>query len=228
MTKYSALIISDDLQLQASIKMALAPLDFEAVVVTVTENGLYKTIEGAPDFVFLDIAMLTWDGWQICQVIHEMTDASLIVISEYDDEADMVRGLELGADAFLVKPLSKVELRARVKAISRRVRPYGNKLDTTIVERNGLIIDRKKHLISYQGQSIRLSETEYSLLTCLVKYRRTTVPLEHLYAQGWGSEYGVDESKVHLYISYLRKKLDACGMSADLIHNEYGIGYRFD
>lgn len=227
---YRILVIDDDLALLDIISEALRLLDFEVEVAADGKAGLQKVFDAKPDLVILDIMMPSLDGWQTCEQIRLMSDVPIIIISALGTDEDMTKGLSLGADAYVTKPVSLAELEARVLAVLRRSYKYAesDRSFGTILAHRGLRVDLDRHQVDYQGWVISLSPTEYDLLVCLLKHKEKTLPFDFLLAQVWGREHRKDVSTLRLYISYLRKRLKQYGISSDMIHSEWGFGYRFD
>jgi DNA-binding response OmpR family regulator len=151
------------------------------------------------------------------------------MLTALGSEENVVKGLELGADDYLVKPVTMKELGARVKALLRRA--YGNNGSPTeiskIIQHEGLVIDFDKHEVTLRDNRIDLSPTEFKLLSCLVKHKGRVLPHDFLLTQVWGPEYAGELDHLRLYISYLRKKIEKNPSKPELIQNEWGVGYRF-
>lgn len=225
---YRILVIDDDKILSTVITETLLMLGFEVEVASNGLEGLRKVFEIRPDLILLDILMPDLDGWRACEQIRLLSNVPVIIISSLSSDEDVVKGLNMGADDYIVKPLSLTLLKARVTAMLRRRYDYTQYTFKTILEHKGLKVDLNSHRISYFGKNISLSPTEYQLLTCLLKYKEKALPFGFLLAQVWGHEYRNDINRLQLYISYLRKRLKECGVPADMIHTEWGFGYRFD
>lgn len=227
-TKHRILVIDDDLHLPDIFKEALESINCVVDIAYNARDGLRSTYDARPDLILLDIMMPEMDGWEVCQRIRQMTNVPIIMVTALGDDDDIVKGLDMGADDYLVKPVPINELKARVVSLLRRAHNETTNSFAPIQEHAGLIIDHNLRAVIYEGTRISLSRTEFDLLACLFKYRKQTLTFEFLLTQIWGTEYKDDVGRVRLYISYLRKKLKTHGLPADMIHNEWGIGYRFD
>ncbi|HMQ50903.1 MAG TPA: response regulator transcription factor [Anaerolineae bacterium] len=226
---YKLLIIDDDVQLCELLQLMLAKMDFEVEIAHDAVTGLRKAYTLKPNAIVLDIMMPGMDGWQTCQRFREMTDVPIIMLTALGAEDEVIKGLNLGADDYLVKPVTADELGARVKALLRRV----SRSDSSsthrepILTQGNLIIDLDKYEVTVDGQRVDLSPTEFKLLSVLAKYKGRVLPHEFLLTEVWGAEYVGEIDYLRLYVSYLRRKLEKDPSNPDLIQNEWGVGYRF-
>ncbi|MEM7033034.1 MAG: response regulator transcription factor [Chloroflexota bacterium] len=227
--KHRILVIDDDLILQQNLADILRSLGYEVDVAGKAVEGLQKAYGSKPDLIILDVMLPGMDGWEICKRFREMTEIPIIFLTALGSEEDIVKGLELGGDDYLVKPVTMKELGARVKALLRRA--YSNNGTTTeiskVIQHEGLVIDFDKHEVMLNSSRIDLSPTEFKLLSCLVKHKGRVLPHDFLLSQVWGQEYSGELDHLRLYISYLRKKIEADPSKPELIQNEWGVGYRF-
>ena len=223
------LVIDDDQDLQASLNDMLENLGYEVYVAGTAVEGLQSAYKNKPDMIILDLMLPGMDGWETCQRFREMSDVPIMMLTALGSEDNIVRGLELGADEYLVKPVTMRELGARVKALLRRA--YNGSIEKADdnhkrLEYGDLIIDLDKHEVTRSHQRIDLTPTEFKLLTCLVKHQGRVLPHDFLLTQVWGPEYVGELDHLRLYISYLRRKIEKT-KKPELIQNEWGVGYRF-
>lgn len=227
--KHQILVIDDDLTLQQSLVDILSTFGYEVEVASKAAEGLQKAYNTKPDLIILDVMLPGMDGWEICKRFREMTDIPIIFLTALGSEEDVVKGLNLGGDDYLVKPVTMKVLEARVKALLRRA--YSGNGATTeiskIIQHEGLVIDFDKHEVLLRGKRIDLSPTEFKLLSCLVRHKGRVLPHDFLLKQVWGQEYTGELDHLRLYISYLRKKIELDPSNPELIQNEWGVGYRF-
>ncbi len=185
-----------------------------------TEPGLE-----APDLIILDLNLPGINGFELCRRFRteEMTRRTpIIVLTARSEEADKVRGLDLGADDYMTKPFSVRELVARVRAALRR---SGFEAQSPKLYDDGLLrIDYGDFAVACQGQSIKLTRKEFALLSILSRNQGRVVPREQLLDQVWGLEYYGEARTLDVHISGLRKKLGGCGACIETV---IGIGYRF-
>jgi two-component system KDP operon response regulator KdpE len=144
-----------------------------------------------------------------------------------NDEADRIRGLDLGADDYVTKPFSPRELLSRIRAVLRRVEPAKGSMEEPLVIDQDLQIDFPRRTVIARGEHIKLRPTEYRLLLHLVENAGWIVPQETLLSKVWGPEYRDDNQLLRLYITYLRKKIEPDPATPKYILTERGVGYQF-
>lgn len=190
-------------------------------------EGLKALFASRPDVVVLDVLMPTMDGWVVCQRIREMTDVPVIMLTSLNRDEDVVKGLELGADDFVSKPVSPRQLIARVRAVLRRARSPAATEEAFTYDDGVLLIDVAQHLVRLEGQPVELSPTEFRLLVALAEAPGRVHPYGALLSRVWGSEYVDDIDFLRVYIWRLRKKLERDPERPIRILTERGFGYRF-
>ncbi len=228
--KPKVLFIDDDLDLSELIKLMLTKMKFEIETANNGIDGLKRAYGFRPDVIVLDVMMPDMDGWQTCKRFREMTDVPIIMLTALGSQEEVIKGLNLGADDYLVKPITADELAARIRAVLRRVSrsdSNGGKKAEPILSQGGLVVDTDKYEVTLDGNRVDLSPTEFKLLSVLMKYKGRVLPHEFLLTEVWGSEYVGEIDYLRLYISYLRRKLEKDPANPTLIHNEWGVGYRF-
>ncbi|HEU4759152.1 MAG TPA: response regulator transcription factor [Dehalococcoidia bacterium] len=197
------------------------------VVAAKNADEAFELIEAhAPDLILLDIVLPGTDGFQICQEVRRFSDVPIIMLTARDSEVDKVRGLEMGADDYVTKPFSHLELLARVRAVLRR---YQSQLPAVgeIFESGDLRIDYGSRQVAVRGQSVRLTPTEYSLLFHLTRNAGRVLPHHTLLAKVWGREYVDEIDYLKVYIRRLRQKLEGDPETIGRIVSERGVGYKF-
>jgi two-component system KDP operon response regulator KdpE len=180
--------------------------------------------------VILDIMLPDMDGWQTCRRFREMSDVPIIMLTALGSEENVVEGLNLGADDYIVKPVTADELVARIRALLRRASRSTTGSSNgrePILTYDHLVIDFDKHEVTAEGKRVDLSPTEFRLLSVLSRHRGRVLPHEFLLSEVWGPEYVGEVDYLRLYISYLRRKIEKDPSDPSLIHNEWGVGYRF-
>ncbi|GIK38868.1 MAG: DNA-binding response regulator [Chloroflexota bacterium] len=224
------LVIEDDMAFSNALRLILTKSGFQVHVAHNALVGLQKAFTVNPDAVILDIMLPDLDGWQICSRLKETSNIPIIMLTAFGSEENVVKGLNLGADGYIIKPVTAQELVARITAILRRV-PRLNGKDSNDRKRiftyDNLVVDYERHQVTVGGKSIYLSPTEFRLLSVLIQYQGHTLPHDFLLREVWGSEYMSEMDCLRLYISYLRRKIETDPNKPSLIYNEWGIGYRF-
>jgi DNA-binding response OmpR family regulator len=190
------------------------------------EGGLKLIEQDPPDLVLLDINLPGMDGFEACQEIRRICDVPIVMVSARDNEVDKVRGLEMGADDYITKPFSHLELLARVRAVLRR---YQSQLPTVgeVFESGDLRIDFASRTVTVRGEIVRLTPTEYSLLFHLTRNVGRVLPHHTLLAKVWGREYTDEIDYLKVYIRRLRQKLEGDPETVGRIISERGVGYKF-
>ena len=218
------LIIEDDHSLANLIRWQLEREAFDAQTATCAADGLAQVSEWHPDLVLLDIMMPEMDGWTVCQRIREISDVPVIFITALGAEKDVVRGLQLGADGYIVKPFGTKELVARIQAVLRRHQPH---LPREHTYANGrLFVNLDTHQITVNGKDVELTPIEFKLLACLVEQEGRVLTHRFLLNQVWGPDYEDDRQYLKLYIWYLRQKIEDDPTDPKLILTQRGVGYR--
>lgn len=227
------LLIEDDVALSETLSYMLAKKGFQVEVAQDAKAGLKTAYEVQPDAIILDVMLPDMDGWETCSRFREMSDVPIIMLTALGSEKDIVKGLNLGADDYIVKPVTAEELAARVNALLRRVSRTnvsskgsgsGNRRVLTC---DYLTIDFDKHEVTVDDKRVDLSPTEFRLLSVMARHQGRMLPHEFLLNEVWGQEYIGEIDYLRLYVSYLRRKIEKDPSKPSLIHNEWGIGYRF-
>ncbi|RMF38430.1 MAG: DNA-binding response regulator [Chloroflexi bacterium] len=167
------------------------------------------------------------DGWTVCERLRELSDVPIIFVTAIGKEADIVRGLEMGADDYLVKPFSPRELLARIEAVLRRARQGGGTGIEARVYKNGpLTVDLESREVRVNGKPVDLTPIEFKLLSALIRNEGKVLTHRFLLSQVWGPAYEEERQYLKLYIWYLRQKIEEDPSHPKLIITERGVGYR--
>ena len=227
MSQPTILLADDD---ELIVDVLRNQLEREGYAVAVAADGLQavalaRTVQ--PDLVLLDVMMPGLLGWDVCREIRRFSDAPILMLSARGEEMDRILGLELGADDYIVKPFSFRELVARIRANLRRMSVERSPVDAEPVEWMGAIqLDRKRHLVSRNGQDVNLTKREYDLLLALVDGDGSVMSRDTLLDQVWGEEWVGDSRTVDVHIRWLREKLESDPGQPRLILTVRGSGYR--
>jgi two-component system KDP operon response regulator KdpE len=178
-----------------------------------------------PDIIILDLALPDQNGLDVLREIRQFSDTGVIVVTANQDELEKVKGLELGADDYVLKPFSHTEMLARVKAVLRRTHLPQLKRDEGILTLPGLIIDfAERRLVLDGGEEMFLTPVEWNLLYHLGRNRGRVIPYTTLAEKVWGTEY-VTQSAIKAAVYRLRQKLNDDGRFPKFIRSHPGIGY---
>lgn len=220
------LVVEDEEDLRDIIIYNLDREGYQTIGVETGEQGLEQAMSAKPDIVILDLMLPGMNGLDVCKQIKQnlnTQDISIIIVSAKGEEADIVSGLELGADDYLAKPFSPRILLARVRALLRRSK-QGDNEDVSSLVIEGLTIDAKKFQLSIDGASICLTKSEFSILHYLASHRGWVFTRYQIVDAIRGDEHVVTERAIDVQVAGLRKKL---GNHAKLIETVRGVGYRF-
>lgn len=224
----SLVLLVDDSPLDR--KLARHVLEHEGLTVAEARDGheaLRSFFELRPDLVVLDVLMPSLDGWLVCSRIRELAATPIIMLTSLDREEEMIRGLDLGADDFLSKPVSPRHLAARVRAVLRRIAAPEAPGETVRYDDGDLQIDEARHVVRCRGAVVDLTPTEFRLLVALARSPGAVQGYATLLSTVWGPEYVDDRDFLRVYIWRLRKKLEANPAEPCWLLTERGFGYRF-
>ncbi|MDY6874605.1 MAG: response regulator transcription factor [Chloroflexota bacterium] len=217
------LVIEDDDALARLMRLQLERAAYQVTVCRDGQSALQEVHKSEPDLILLDILLPDTDGWAVCEHLQKVTDTPIIFTTALGAERDVARGLELGADDYIIKPFSYKELLTRVKAALHRARRAASQ--KTIYENNRLYVDLETRTVKVNGEHIFLTPLEYKLLAALVKDAGHIISHTTLLRRVWGLQYEDRRQYLKLYIWYLRQKIEANPSSPALILTERGAGY---
>lgn len=222
-----ALVIDDNAADRRLLRDALEHAGYAVEEAADGPAGLKLLFSSRPEVVVLDVLMPGMDGWAVCQRIREIADVPIIMLTSLNQPDEVVKGLELGADDFVSKPVSPKELIARVRAVLRRARAPVTAQDTFRYDDGSLMIDVAQHLVRLDGEPVELSPTEFRLLVALAGAPGRVHDYSALLRRVWGDEYVDDIDFLRVYVWRLRKKLEKDPERPTRILTERGFGYRF-
>jgi len=223
------LVVEDNQQAVRDISFCLQVRYPEVIVVSVADGpkGIEMVETESPDLVMVDSSLPDIDTPDLVSKIREFSDVPLIILSEAETDMDRARGLEAGADEYVTKPFSPIELLARVRALLRRTQGIGFKPERLISIGSELTINFTTREIFLSSNRVKLTPIEYNLLSELVRNSGRVLTHSTLLERVWGSEYANDYSFVKKYIYRLRCKLEPDASKPQILLTERGIGYRF-
>ncbi|HRE47890.1 MAG TPA: response regulator transcription factor [Aggregatilineales bacterium] len=221
------LIIDDEEFTVNLIAHLLEKKGYEVIRAYRAEDGLRKAYRSHPDLVLLDIMMPEMDGFEVCRRLRELSDVPIIFITAKSDVKDVVKGLELGADDYIVKPFENEELIARIRAHLRRSpSPAGAE---EIVFNNGEFrVNFLNRELRVRNKEIHLTPKEFNLLSVLVRNTGRVLTRIELVREAWGPNFSEAVDSLKLYIHYLRQKIEDDPQHPQYILTSRGVGYRFN
>jgi len=181
----------------------------------------------SPDVVILDIGLPDMDGYQVLREIRRFSDVPVLMLTVRGEDTDVARGLELGADDYITKPFSHIELIARVQAVLRRVQGLPVSEEERPFISGKLSIDFSRNEVLLDGKLVKLTSTERKLLYYLIRNEGRILSHESLLTKIWGNTYVDARDLLRVHIQHLRQKLEDSAESPSIIVTEHGMGYKF-
>ena len=218
------LVVDDEPRYLRLLEANLRTEGFEVVSANDGEEAIEKFTSNPADLIMLDVMMPKLDGFSTCQRIRQFSSVPIIMLTAKGEEQDRVKGLDMGADDYLVKPFSIGELLARVRAVLRRVQPLQSNQTREFTHGN-LRVDQARAEVWRGDQQIFLSATEYRLLLQFSHNLGTVVSAEELLTSVWGSEYIADKEILWVTIARLRQKVEDDSHAPRHIVTRSGLGY---
>jgi len=224
------LLIDDDTDLLQLASHIFKSAGAQVITARDGPEGIGKILTHRPNLILLDILLPGINGFEVCKIIRQISNAPLIMLTASNLERNLVRALELGADDFVEKPFGVAVLLARVKALLRRSgRGFENENATAFNYNDGrLATDSERNQILINGKRVKSGPTEFRLLTYLMRNVGKALTYNQLLAHVWGDEYRGNVDIVHVYISKLRRKIEENPKKPRYIRVVHGVGYIFE
>jgi len=217
------LIAEDDRSVRESLARAMRLEGYEVVTANDGAAALESIRAAPPDIAVLDVSMPSVDGLTVCRVLRsEWSTLPILMLTARTEPSDRVAGLDAGADDYVTKPFDLGELFARLRALTRRLRP--DEQAGSHLELGDLVIDPSGRTVSRAGRQLELSKTEFDLLELLVCNAGIVLDHTTIYERIWNYDFGPDSKNLAVYIGYLRRKTEEGG-APRLIHTVRGVGY---
>ena len=226
MNEPRVLVIDDDDDIRGLVVELLQRAGLRVDQAADGRAGLRAFHQSPADLILLDVSMPELDGWETLERIRDLSDVPVMMLTARGAELERVRGLQAGADDYMVKPFGRQELIARVQALLRRARSSGDVRQDNYTD-DRLTIDFAQRAVTYGGREVALTPLEFKLLSAFVRHPRQVLAREQLLELVWGDSYGVSGDQVKLYVGYLRRKLDPGSPDAVPIETVRGFGYRY-
>jgi len=228
--KKRILVIEDEPSLSMAIRDELEFEGFEASVVEDGVVGLNRIVNDAPDLVVLDLMLPGRSGFEICREVRKQgLNTPIIMLTARAQEVDRIRGLELGADDYVVKPFSLAELVARIRAVLRRVEMQDHACEESQVLHVGeLRLDVRKQEVFKGGRRIELTHKEFQLLEFLLRHTGEVISRDEFLSRVWGEEIYVTPRNVDTHMASLRRKIEDDADHPRYILSVRGAGYKLN
>lgn len=215
------LIIEDEKKLIDILKRALIGQHYTVDTAEDGEEGLRKALKNNYSLIILDLMLPKKDGMEVCEELRShQIHTPVIILTARGVVEDRIKGLDIGADDYLLKPFEMEELFARIRAVLRR-----RKTSDSLIRKVGdLIMDSKAHEVSRAGKKIALTPKEYKILDTLLRHSGEALTRRQLISEAWGPDFKEENYELNVHIKYLRNKIDK-GYPKALIHTVRGVGY---
>jgi DNA-binding response OmpR family regulator len=219
----SLLLVEDDPAIRSALMRSLHELGHAVNAVSSGMAALAGAVEQKPDVVLLDLGLPDIDGADVLSMLRAVSEVPVIIATARDDEAEIVRLLDLGADDYLIKPFTAAQLNARIKAVLRR---SGRSDEDPVITIGGLSIDTRSRLVTVDGREVELARKEFELLLALARRAGEVVTKRDLLAEVWQLAWGGSDRTVDVHLSWLRRKLGESALDPQYIHSVRGVGVR--
>ena len=220
------LVVEDDAQIQNFICYALKNEGFAYSTANNAQNALSKLVSERVDIMLLDLGLPDFDGVEVIKKVREWSEMPIIVVSARDQDKEKAAALDSGADDYLTKPFSAIELMARIRVSQRHLNKRGSPGPQTVSAVGGLQMDFDRHSVSLDGLEVHLSPMEYNLLSLLIKNAGKVLTTGIIIREIWGVGYGTDTQALRALMAGLRRKIESNPAKPRYIMTEIGIGYR--
>lgn len=218
------LVVDDELAILELVSFNLRREGYDVITAADGKSALEVFAAEKPDLVVLDLMIPEPDGYEVCRIIRAQSAVPVIMLTARGEEQDRVRGLDLGADDYVVKPFSPRELLARVRAVLRRS-PVVQEGDRLVA--GELVIDSERHQVTIAGEPVELTPKEFDLLKMLAENAGRALERDFLLEKVWGYAFAGATRTLDVHIRRLRQKIDDDPQNPRYIETVHGIGYRF-
>jgi two-component system, OmpR family, KDP operon response regulator KdpE len=231
MRKLTLLIIDDEPQIRRVVRNALEGDDARVLEASAGNEGLDAATAERPDLIVLDLGLPDRPGLEVCRELRRGTQAPILVLSARHSDEEKATLLDAGADDYVTKPFSTVELQARVRALLRRAArdvARAGDAEPSSIRADGLLMDLAAHTLTVRGAEVHLTPTEWELLKALATRAGRTLTHRQIFDQVWrGRTAGDAQQYLRVYVTHLRRKIEEDPLRPRFIVTEPGVGYRF-
>ena len=217
------LVIDDEIQIRRFLKIALEPHGFHVTEAETGQKGLVAATACRPDLIILDLGLPDIQGMTVLKRLREWYERPIIILSVRNDEESIISALDSGADDYLTKPFGIGELLARMRLATRK----GSTAAEPVVSAGDLQVDIASRKVTRAGQDLKLTATEFALLTVLIRNIDKVVTHTQILREIWGPNSSEHVQYIRVYVGHLRQKIEMDPSQPRLIVTEPGIGYRF-
>ncbi|HEY2065203.1 MAG TPA: response regulator [Gemmatimonadaceae bacterium] len=222
-------VIDDEPQIRRLVRNALDEIGYEVAEAATAAEGIDLTASKRPALVILDLGLPDRDGLEVCRDLRSFTAVPIIVLSARHSDREKEKLLDAGADDYVTKPFSTLELKARVRAQLRRAAAAQSPdSQNTVVTAGHLAIDLVNRTVRREQEEVHLTPTEWNLLRAFVANAGRTLTHRQLFNAVWGNAAGDAQQYLRVYVGQLRRKLEVDPVRPRLIRTEPAVGYRFE
>jgi two-component system KDP operon response regulator KdpE len=218
------LVCDDDPQIRRALTLILREAGYEVLVTSDAEEALDRASLAGPHAAIVDLMLPDRPGIEVCRALREWSEIPIVVLSAIGEESTKIEALGAGADDYVTKPFGPGELVARIQAALRRA---GRNAAEPRIEVDGLVVDTAAHAVWLDGEEVRLTPIEFSLLSALIANRGLLMTHRRLLEEVWGPGYADATPLLRTHIANLRRKLQVDGRPQRFIRTDSGVGYRF-
>lgn len=218
------LIIDDEIQIRKLLEITLNSNDYHTLSASTAREGITMAVVHPPDLIVLDLGLPDEDGQVVLQKLREWYLGAILILSVRSSEEDIVKALDNGANDYLTKPFRTGELLARIRTALRQTQ---NIQQVQKLEFDNLAIDLTSRVVTLNNEQVKLTATEYSLLTLLAKNDGKVLTHSYILRNIWGPGYTLQSQYLRVFVGQLRKKIEPNPNNPKFIMTESGIGYRF-
>jgi len=219
------LLVEDDAPIRLALVRALTERGHVVTSTTTAMAALQQVVEAPPDLVILDLGLPGLDGYEALRMLRAVSEVPVVVATARDDEADIVRALNAGADDYLVKPFGPGQIDARVRAVLRRVGDSNGDREAPI-QVGGLWLDGEAYEAALDGIPLELSKREFDLLYYLARHAGQVVTKRDLLTHVWRMPYGGADKTVDVHVSWLRRKMGETALEPRYLYTVRGVGIK--
>ena len=226
--KFNVLIAEDEENIGNFISAILKTNGYKPIIATTGNQAIQCAESYCPDVILLDLGLPDMDGIDVISEIRKWAVTPIIVISARNRESEKVKALDAGADDYITKPFSILEVKARIKAIMRRTEKKGaEQTKSKVIQAGDLTMDCEARRVNTAGREVNLTAKEFDVLELLVFNPNKVYSRENLLNIVWGYEYPGDVRTVDVHIRRLREKIEANPSEPKYVHTKWGVGYYF-
>jgi DNA-binding response OmpR family regulator len=223
------LVVDDEKLIVKGLKFSLEQDGYEVDCAYDGEEALEMARSSEYDIILLDIMLPKLTGFEVCQQVREFSKVPIIMITAKGEDMDKIMGLEYGADDYITKPFNILEVKARIKAISRRLNTEQDRhsKSDSVIEISDMRLETEDRRLYIAGKEINLTSKEFDVLELLARNPNKVYSREKLLELVWGSDYPGDERTVDVHIRRLREKIEPNPSEPKYVHTKWGVGYFF-